>query len=299
MAETTKPPGPAFGLVVSTLGRIDALRELFGSLQGQLTGDDELVVVAQGNHAAVAELCSQFPDLPIHLTTSARGASIGRNAGVSALSSRAQILQFPNDTTGYPPGTIDLLRTRLSPAGIRFAGMVVVDANGPKLPLPASGEPLTKATAWQVIEMGLLIARDCYDELGGFDETIGTGAPTPWQSGESADLLLRALARWPELAQEIVWLPTDSYLTGATEAFGLSTAQRRQKIRAYGRGLGYVGRRHRYPLRWCLGRLAGGLAIGLRRPEYRLLDGWWAFIGRAEGLLGRTVGWAPQHAVER
>ena len=40
---------PSFGLVVTTLGRLDALRALLASLDGQLAPDDHIVLVAQGN----------------------------------------------------------------------------------------------------------------------------------------------------------------------------------------------------------------------------------------------------------
>ena len=45
----------------------------------------------------------------------------------------------------------------------------------------------------------------------------------------------------------------------------------------------------------------GGLLLGVRHGrDYAPLDGWWVFLGRLEGCLGRTIGRpAPLSAVTR
>ena len=147
--------------------------------------------------------------------------------------------------------------------------------------------------------MGLLIRRSVFEELGGFDPDLGTGAPTPWQAGEATDLLLRLVERRPELATAFDWLPPGVSVGGISDASGLSSQERRRKLRAYGRGLGRVVVRHRYPLWWRLAFLFGGLAFGLRnRSTNTVADGWWVFVGRAEGMAGRTLG-GPTTAVTR
>lgn len=287
------------GLVVSTLGRTEPLERLLESLSTQLRSDDRVVLVAQDRRADVERLADRFRSdtVAIDVTTSPRGASRGRNAGVASLEPGERMLHFPNDTTWFPDGSLDAIRRA---AGDATAGaLTVVDEHGPKFVLPASGAPLDRWNAWSVIEMGILIRRSTFEELGGFDPDIGTGAPTPWQAGEATDLLLRLIERRPDLAATFTWLPPEVFVGGIADPSGLSSAERRRKLRAYGRGLGRIVVRHRYPLWWQFAFLFGGLAFGLRhRSGYTVADGWWVFLGRAEGMAGHAVG-GPTTAVTR
>ncbi|TFC44936.1 MULTISPECIES: glycosyltransferase family 2 protein [Cryobacterium] len=278
------------GLVVSTLGRVESLKRLFDSLSGQLSAGDTLVVVAQRNLPAVEALASAYrsDSMRITVTTSPPGAARGRNAGVAALpAGRDLLLNFPNDTTWYPPGTLQ--RMRLLPEDFRAGALTVVDENGPKFVLPEPGATLTRWTVWSVIEMGILIRRTVFDRLGGFDPEIGTGAPTPWQAGEATDLLLKLIRTGQHSG--FAWQPAALTVGGVSDPSGLSSAERRHKLRGYGRGLGRLVTRWRYPLWWRFAFLGGGLFFGLRnRGTNALIDGWWVFLGRLEGMLGRTLG---------
>ncbi|MFK4805854.1 glycosyltransferase family 2 protein [Microbacterium sp. ZW CA_36] len=281
------------GLVVTTLGRIDPLKRLLGSLRGQLAAGDRLVIVAQERAPEVEALAAAYrgTDFAITVTTSERGASLGRNTGVAHLHAGEFLLLFPNDTTWFPAGSIAALREYADDTDA--GALTVIDENGPKFKLPAPETPLDRWNVWSVIEMGLLLRRTVFDELGGFDSGIGTGAQTPWQAGEATDLLLRLLARRPDLAGRFRWLPDDVAVGGVADARGLSTSERRRKLRAYGRGLGRVVMRHPYPWWWRCAFVGGGLAFGLRhRATNVVADGGWVFLGRAEGALGRTIGTA-------
>ncbi|MDJ0324910.1 hypothetical protein QMG61_14190 [Cryobacterium sp. PH31-AA6] len=272
---------------MSTLGRVESLRRLFESVSEQMTADDHLVVVAQRNLAEVDALAAAYrsPNLAITVVTSPPGASRGRNAGVAALpAERDLLLNFPNDTTWFPPDALEGLR-RL-PDGFRAGALTVVDENGPKFVLPDPGTPLDRHTAWTVIEMGLLIRRSLFDSLGGFDPEIGTGAPSPWQAGEATDLLLKLMRDEPRT--DFVWQPPTVLVGGIADPSGLTVAERRRKLRGYGRGLGRLVTRWRYPLWWRFAFLGGGLFFGLRNPGTNAwADGWWVFLGRLEGMIGR------------
>ncbi|MRX42892.1 glycosyltransferase family 2 protein [Agromyces kandeliae] len=279
------------GLVVSTLGRVEPLQRLLDSLSGRLASGDELVVVAQRNLAEVTALVERFDAGRGRavVTTSDPGAARGRNHGVASLVGDDPLLVFPNDTTWFPAGSLEALRAL--PAETRLAAMTVVDEHGPKFVLPSAGTPFDRWNAWNVIEMGLLLRRSLFDAVGGFDPSLGTGAPTPWQAGEATDLLLRIDDRLPWETAQIRWLPPSVAVGGIADAHGLERAERRRKLRAYGRGLGLVVTRWRYPWPWRAAFVGGGLAFGLRHGgEYGALDGWWVFVGRLEGALGRTFG---------
>ncbi len=279
------------GLVVSTLGRIDPLRRLLDSLDGELLPGDRVVIVAQAHRSEVEALVRDYTlrGMDIVVTTSARGASIGRNTGVAALGDGERLLSFPNDTTWYPPGVLGALRERSD--GIEAGALTVRDEHGPKFALPAAGTALDRWNVWSVIEMGIVMRTSTFERLGGFDPSIGTGAASPWQAGEGTDLLLRLRSAEPALASRFAWMPPQIWIGGIADAHGLPRMARRHKLRAYGRGLGRIVTRWRYPAWWRFAFIGGGLAFGLRhRPDYELLDGWWVFLGRLEGAIGRVLG---------
>lgn len=285
-------------LVVTTLGRIDPLTRLFDSLDGQLEAGDRVVVVAQDHADAVRALAAAYSaSFPVEVITSPRGLSIGRNAGVASLpSGEDPMVMFPNDNSWFAEGMIS--RIRLLAPGIGIGGLTVVDEEGPKFILPPPGTPLDRWNVWNAIEPGFLIRRSVVDRLGGFDPELGTGAATPWQAGEGTDLLLRALHRGQ--AEGFVWGPADTHVGGVGQSAGLGAAERRRKIRAYGRGTARILARWHYPWWWCAAFAAAGLLVGVRhRSAHRPLDGWWSFLGRVEGLLGRTVGSSSMTAVSR
>ncbi|MBA8816665.1 glycosyltransferase involved in cell wall biosynthesis [Microbacterium halimionae] len=289
---------------MSTLGRIEPLRKLLDSLCAQLSERDHLVVVAQSEQDRVRQLVAEFSpqtDARIDVTTSGRGASLGRNTGFAytqGVPDNALVL-FPNDTTWFPPGSVDAIRSGMGESALGCIPVVTED--GPRFVLPPVGTPLNYETVWAVIEMGLLIRADRFRALNGFNEAIGTGAASPWQAGESTDLLLRALEMDASVAQQFRWIHHEkAFVGGIPEAAGLSPRERRWKLRAYGRGIGHVYKSHPFPIwqRW--GFVAAGAVIGFRRAEYGVTDGFSAFLGRFEGVVGKTFRHASdQSAVKR
>ncbi|MEV7767487.1 glycosyltransferase [Microbacterium sp. NPDC086615] len=290
------------GFVVTTLGRLEPLRALLASLEDQLREGDHVVLVAQGAQDDVAALAAEFAarGVPVTATTSARGASLGRNTGVAALPAGDAVVTFPNDNTTYPAGTVAALHAAVDGADFLAGGFTSWDERGPKTTLPSAGTPLDKYNVWSVIEMGILIRRSLFDAVGGFDENMGPGSASPWQVAEGTDLLLRAMAQEPRLVREFRWLPADVHVDGISTGFGLSTAERRRKLRAYGRGTGRAFAVHGYPLWWRLAFTAAGLLYGVRNPRpITLGDGWPMFLGRLEGTLGRTFGQARMVSATR
>lgn len=290
------------GFVVTTLGRLDPLRALLTSLEEQLQPGDHVVLVAQGAQEDVASLAAEFSarGVAVTATTSARGASLGRNTGVAALPDGDAVVTFPNDNTTYPAGTVAALHAAVDDPAFLAGGFTSWDERGPKTTLPSAGTPLDKYNVWSVIEMGILIRRSLFDAVGGFDENMGPGSASPWQVAEGTDLLLRAMAHEPRLLTAFRWLPADVHVDGISTGFGLSAAERRRKLRAYGRGTGRAFAVHGYPLWWRLAFTAAGLLYGVRNPRpITVGDGWPMFLGRLEGTLGRTFGQARMVSATR
>ncbi|WP_442575054.1 hypothetical protein ACSBPH_14675 [Microbacterium sp. F51-2R] len=291
-------------LSVATLGRIEPLRTLLRSLEGQLRATDRVVIVAQGHVEEVQAIAHEFHGTlgdRLRVTTSTRGASLGRNTGVGvgAQGLDDALLMFPNDTTWFPEGAIAAIRGGMKDA--QAGAVTVMTSSGPRFVLPAPGTRLDATTVWKVIEMGLVMRLGMFRRLGGFDESIGTGAPSPWQAGEVTDLLMRARLVDRSLETSFRWIADPAAAVGGIpEASGLTSRERRRKLRAYGRGVGHVFRIHDFPA-WHRVRFAvAGLLIGLLRSgEYSVGDGPAALLGRCEGLTGRPIGEGDRTAVER
>jgi glycosyltransferase involved in cell wall biosynthesis len=278
-----------FSLIVATRGRTRELTELFDSLlaQGQgpgwgrdalevivvdQNGDDRLAPVIAG-HAGRLTLVWRRSDVA--------NACHARNLGLRE--ARGAIVAFPDDDCLYPPGALDRVEARFgaepdlavltgpaaSPAGGLGSGRWRQEAG-----------PIDVANVWtSVIEFNLFLRREVALALGGFDDRLGPG--TPWGSAEGNDLVLRAVRGGHRAAYDpdLRIIHPDKRLTEVA----------RERAERYGRGLGFVLRRHAVPAPvWLpfLIRPLGGMALSALR--LRLGDAayyWGSFSGRLRGFL--------------
>jgi len=279
-------PGTLVSLVVGTLGRTAELEKLFGSLVHQDHKNFEVIVVDQNSDDRLGYLFSR--EWPFRLrrfhTPGVRGVCRGRNTGWRAC--EGELVIFPDDDCWYPPWFlsrgIELMSS--SKADIltgRAANEAGHDINGRYSKVPQS---INRSNVWTSgIEWMMLFRKSALLAVDGFDETIGVGAATPWQACEAQDIILRALARSLQCT-------FDPSFYGHHKEFDIST---QSKGRAYGRGLGYVLRIHKYgkfaEAMWvCRPIVKIGLSVlkgDLRECSY-LLD---VSLGRLEGCLGRTL----------
>lgn len=283
---TVAVPRVRIGLAVPTIGR-PAIAALLESAAGS-TLPPSAVAIADQSFDAVTIPQSPVP-FDVVIVPSHGGASAGRNVAAAALGTEVDVLGFPNDDSWYPPET-------LAAVASRFATDPDLDAlacaqGGPTRSghaLPPPGAPLDRSSVWRAIEWATFIRREVFLGLGGFDERFGTGGPTPWQSGEITDLLLRLLAR----GGRVISAP-DVIVEGAGERRNLTDAEFVHKHRRYARGTGFVYRTHPYPLHTRLGIV---VAPWLRWRSFQL-SFWLTLrvvtarsVGRIEGLLGRPLG---------
>lgn len=188
---------PRLSLLCCTVGRTEKLGRLLDSLTRQTFADFELIVVDQNEPGVLDPVLAPYAGrLNIDHIRSERGLSRARNVGLAHC--RAKIVAFPDDDCWYPgelAGRIVALFDATPEAGV-FTGRTVDASGADSLGLfLASDTEITKSGVWMIGNSNSLFIRTAIArEIGGFDETLGVGAPTPFKSGEETDFLLRALA---------------------------------------------------------------------------------------------------------
>lgn len=282
---------PALSVIVSTLGRHDEFAGLLRSLQGQSNRDFELIVVDQNSQPIVAPLVrdeqlSSFPIRYLH-TPDEKGLSRGRNRGLAVAS--GEFVLFPDDDCWYPANFIEsgLRQLRDGPWDALTGRPTSEDGEPIHGRFEARAQQINRSNVWTTqIEWIAFWRRDLLERLGGFDELIGLGASSPWQSAEGQDLMLRALAAGARCRY-------NPDLNAHDKGFDRREADAAfvAKARAYGRGLGHVMRKHRIGYAtslYYLSRSLGGsiiAAISWELPLARFHAA--TAVGRLEGILGK------------
>lgn len=274
-------------LIVATLGRTAELRTLLTSLQSQTSKDFEVIIVDQNDDNRVNLVIeAQTQRLMVRHLRSERGLSRARNVGLRQ--AKGEIVGFPDDDCWYPPGLlaklIDMFRARPS---LAVAVGRCVDRNGVSVAgdREKSGR-VGRFGVWATgtVSPAIFVRRSALEKVGGFDEGLGVGAASPYQSGEESDLLVRILSTGGDIARDCtIEINHQGY---ATE-FGAAT---RRRARAYGCGLGHVLRRRGYPAWFAFymaSRSLGGSALCLAKLNVPKAGYYWnSFVGRMSGWLG-------------
>jgi hypothetical protein len=284
---------PTFGIVISTVGRWDRVSQVLDDLANQST-PPRIVALAYESTAApgLDNLLERFAGrLRLRSAVKSGGYSIGCNTAVAMLDGDVEWICLLTDSCRVDPDFLERLSEYcVAPATV--CAMRLVDAEGDRNTLPPRGSKLTRRNVWSVAVPGMVVRHRDYLKVGGFDATIGTGADSPWQSGDETDLLLK-LSLLDDFA--IDWAD-DITVHGHTDFSHLTPAERRRKLRSYGRGTGYIHRRWNYPVRDKLRHLAGAASLPLRdHTRYRTKDALALLIGRFEGLLGKKLSLNSDH----
>jgi glycosyltransferase involved in cell wall biosynthesis len=278
---------PVLSLIVSTKGRKRELEKLLCSLERQTWRDFELIVIEQNPEPILAYIVERgwkFPVIYRH-TAGEQGASRGRNHGMKL--SRAEFLLFPDDDCWYPEAFLECAVKQLRESGLDALTGRPTSEDGK----PINGRFETRAqwidrtNVWTTqIEWIAFWRRDLFAKIGGFDEMIGIGAPTPWQSAEGQDLMLRALGVGARCRY-------DPSLTGHDAGVDRNRADAAliSKARAYGRGMGFVMRKHRLglalPSYYVMRAVAGAMFAAVRAQLPLAKFHTATAVGRMEGLL--------------
>jgi glycosyltransferase involved in cell wall biosynthesis len=272
-------------LIVATVNRVPELDRLLCSLGDQSCRDFEVIVVDQNPDDRLVPVLSRHACLVIRHLRSERGLSRARNAGLRV--ARGDIIAIPDDDCWYPkhllasvagwfeshPG-FGLLSTTLRTAENKPSG-----PNSPTTP-----RRCTKSNVWKcAVSTALFMRRSVSTAVGRFNEDIGVGALSRYQSGEETDYVLRALENgfqmWYESSLTVHHPPLDSIerLRKTTYPFALGT--------------GCVLRLHNCPLHQVGGHLIrsfGGTAVSLcqgdwARAQVYMLRGAGQLVGYISG----------------
>ena len=276
------------GIIIATTGKVDQVSRLLQSLPGQLQVGDRIGLATMAARQEIVEIVNALGLAEQTVVTeTGPGAAAARNKAFESLTSPVDRLLFPNDTSWYAPGALEVVRNSDAHAG----ALQAIDEKGPRISVIHEDMSLNRETVWEVIAWALWIDTSVFKGVSGFDPILGTGAETLWQSGEETDLLLRALSRG--MISQFAWM-SSAQVHGLSDAGLLDSASRHSKLLRYSRGLGYVLAVHEYTPKRLIKSLAGGLTYGVRHKDpYRAIDGLWVATGRlhgiAAGLIFRTL----------
>jgi glycosyltransferase involved in cell wall biosynthesis len=266
-------------LIVATVNRVSELDRLLDSLDCQTYKDFEIIVVDQNPDDRLVSIFQRHQGLSIRHLRSERGLSRARNVGLRHAT--GEIVGFPDDDCWYPEQLLARVKQtfNLRPeSGVLFA--ILRDGEnrpiGPKWPNRA--DFWSKDDIWTrgISAVGFL-RREVADAIGAFNEKIGIGAASAYQSGEDVDYFVRPLALgWK------IWY--DPGMTVHHPAFH-ALDRIREKSYSYALGGGYTLRAHHYPmhrLMTMLARSLGGAIVYLFRGNVVVGK---SYVLRAAGLL--------------
>jgi GT2 family glycosyltransferase len=274
-----------FSLVLATIGRVGEVERFLATLERQPV-PVELIVVDQNQDDRLVPVLQPYAsrfDL-VHIRSSP-GLSKARNLGLARVT--GDVIGFPDDDCWYPDGVLTRVRRLLS-ENKDWDGLTgrSVDADG----RPSAGHWAANSGViplfgtWnRAISFTMFLRRSVVETVGAFDESLGVGSPTRWQSGEETDYVLRSLESGFRL-----WYQHDLTVCHPNPTATYDSVTIARGLR-YARGFGRVLRKHRFPLHyvvyWCC-RPAGGLLVAALRGQWSRAAFQWAVVrGRLEGWL--------------
>jgi glycosyltransferase involved in cell wall biosynthesis len=292
-------------VIVTTIGRPRLLDRLLGSLAAQTLRPAEIVVADQSTDGEVAAVIERWRrELPVVRVASPRGASAGRNAALAARSDRHQpagYLAFPDDDTVYPPDTLARAVKALEGGGadVISGRLVTLGGDAAQLAFGDTAARIDDRSVWTKALTETCFFRAAFiEEIGGFDEELGIGCRTPWQSGAETDLLLRGLRAGRTIAYDPDLVVSEDNPADPAP----SDPAYRAKARHAARGTGRVYRRH-YGAARCAAVVGKPLAAALVRAlQGRRAEAAWFLqkaIGRLEGLTGLLLPAPPTVDAQR
>jgi glycosyltransferase involved in cell wall biosynthesis len=237
----TVSPGLSFSLVLATVGRTEELANFLRHLDEQTYRLFELIVVDQNSDDRIVPLLSEYASrFPIRHLRSPRGLSRARNIGLPH--AKGDVIAFPDDDCWYPPDLLERVAAIL-------AAQSAIDG--------ITGRPLDKSFSRFHITSGpinrnnvfvrccsvtIFLRRKVVGVVGAFDEMLGQGTESGLLAGEESDYLIRALS------DRFCLNFNADIVVFHKEPAVLYDDPYNRKARGYNEALGFVLRKHHYPL---------------------------------------------------
>ena len=277
-------------LITGTAGRIDELKRLGDSLTGQIMTDFEWIIIDQNQDGRLTNVLSDLSNrLTMRVLPMDPNLSRALNAGADA--ARSEILGFPDDDGWYSSQTLQSVYKSFQDHP-EWEGILCEVTNGQgEL---AISEYKTKPgrcnqfNAWTATaSTGIFIRRSTFQQLGGFDPTLGLGKDVTI-AYHDLDLILRAIKKGHHI-EHVTHIPVmhPNWLGRPDTAIAVKSFN-------YAIGAGRMLRDHHMPAWWIAAALTIPLikslfsALQLRRTDALVYFN--SFYGRLHGWLGQGGG---------
>ena len=245
-----------------------------------------MIVVDQNNDDRLRGLLASFGEaFPITHLKAPRGLSASRNRGLAL--ARGDIVAFPDDDCHYPPSLLSNVQTHFySNPDIDFLTGRTTDTTGnDSLGLSLTSDAqINRWNVWNCGNSNSIFVRRCVIADGlRFNEELGVGASSVFQSGEETAFLLEALAHGLK----------GRFLREVAVYHNQVAETDLHRARTYARGFGRVLALYRYPPTFVLVRLLrplvravlGAASLEFKLARYKLE---WT-VGVYEGYTGRLL----------
>jgi glycosyltransferase involved in cell wall biosynthesis len=275
-----------FSLILATIHRTSEPKRFLHALAQQTHRDFELVVVDQNKDDNLQQILAPYQGrFPIQHLHAKPGLSRARNKGLQHIT--GDIVAFPDDDCWFSPHLLEQVSVHLSQHP-DWNGLTGCSINEQGELTTGRWDTqsgfLNRFNVWRRgVSSSIFLHRKVVEKVGSFDPALGIGAGTIWGSGEESDYLLRALGSGFQLYYE------PSIQVHHLEPVQGYDAQTIERAARYAPGVGYVLRKHNYPL-WfvmyqCLRPFGGAVVSLLRGKLTKAKYHWTVFRGRASGWL--------------
>ena len=245
-------------LIVATVKRSTELERLLTSLDAQTFKDFEVIVVDQNLDDRLVPILCRHEGLRIRHLRSDLGLSRARNVALPAV--QGDIVAIPDDDCWYPNQLLATV-TKWFETHPEFDALFTAARTADnKLMAPkwAPGQcRCTKGNVWHcTVSFTAFMRRQVVEAVGRFNEDIGTGSASRYQSSEDIEYFIRIL----ELGFGMWHEPSLTVHHPELQ----SVERLRRTVRGYALGAGYVLRIHGYSwwyLSKILARSLGGAAL--------------------------------------
>jgi 2-beta-glucuronyltransferase len=294
-AAASTPSGtgaPRCSLVLCTLGdRKKQLVRLLDSLDHQAFNSFEIIIVDQNPLGYLDDVVQSAESrFSLKHVRSDRGLSIARNVGLRHVT--GDIVAFPDDDCWYFPETLGRVVAFFdqNPRIDMLLGRTVDGSGAPSLsPSRSESGSVNKSNIWVSGNSNTVFVRtNAVSAGGGFNEEIGVGAPSRFQSGEETDFILSLM----ESGARVVYLRDLKVGHEQVENVGMKRTLKRAWT--YSQGFGYVLKKYKYGIWYLTYRLlrsflSAAWAFVRMEPQYGLSRLLWS-VGTLVGYVNANPG---------